>query len=105
MIDYYCKIHKQYPHLSENVIEELVEQAKEVLINTLYSSYYTITTEMRQYAYTRYEYWIYKVVKSMIPKLGLEGITTYSENLLSITFSSDDVSQSLLKEITPLMRY
>lgn len=104
-MDYFNKIKEQYPHLSDDHIEELEGQAKELLIHLLFPSSLFVSEEQEERAYKSHKYWILRCMKEMISRLGMESVLSYKENGLSITFDSTQISNSLRDEIVPITRF
>lgn len=104
-MDYNCRLRERYPHLSGNDIEDIVGQAKEILINLLYKTHSKVTPEQKNQAYSRYEYWLYRCMKELVQRNGMENAISYTENGLSITFDSSHLSKSLINEILPIGVY
>ena len=103
-LDYFSKIKNQYPHLDDEVIDDLEGKAKEILISLLYPNIFIVSEEKKQMAYNAKPYWILRCMQDMISRLGMESVLSYKENGLSITFSKEQLSDSLKSEITPIMR-
>ena len=90
------KIKKLYPHLNESFIEDMVECARDILLNTLYPFDDTIDKIP-----PRKNTWIYRCVLEQVERKGITSYLGFSENGIKATFDRSQVSQSLIDELTP----
>lgn len=102
-VDYFTKLKKQYPHLQDDTIQDVIDSAKEILIHLLFPSTLIPSSSQEKLASQSHKYWILRAAKDLISRNGLENVLSYKENGLSITFSQDQLSEQLIKEITPVM--
>ena len=102
-VNYFEKLKKQYPHLQDDIIQDVIDSAKEILIHLLFPSKLIPSSSQEELAYKSHQYWILRASKDLISRNGLENVLSYKENGLSITFSQDQLSEQLIKEITPVM--
>ena len=85
-------------------ILNLYEIAKETLINLLFKTYFIVPEYKKMMAYKKYKYWILKCMLEIHDKKGFNGVTGYSENGLSITWDSSQISKELRNELMSLGR-
>ena len=86
--------------ITENVddieLEDILESAKAVILSRRYPF-----SEHPAEIEDRYKDLQIRIATEMFNKRGAEGETTHSENGISRTYASANVSEDLLKEITP----
>lgn len=100
-MDYFCKLKQRYPHICDNDLEDIIGEAKELLLSLLYKSKPVINDKQREFAFKRHEYWLLRCMKEIIARNGIENAVSYSENGISITFDRSQLSKSLIDEIVP----
>lgn len=94
--DIAIKIEKKYCHLEMSEIQDMIEIATEILLNTLYPFDDEITEIP-----PRKNSWIYRCVVEQIERKGMNSVVSYKENGLQVTFDKTGISQSLLDELVP----
>ena len=86
--------------ITENVndveLEDILESAKAVILSRRFP-FSDFPTELEE----RYKDLQIRIAVEMFNKKGAEGETAHSENGISRTYQSANVSEDLLKEITP----
>lgn len=86
--------------ITENVndveLEDILESAKAVILSRRFP-FSDFPTELEE----RYKDLQIRIAVEMFNKKGAEGETAHSENGISRTYASANVSEDLLKEITP----
>ena len=100
MNDIARKIHNKYCHLELSEIEDMLDIAKEIMLNTLYPFDDTIT-EIPE----RKSGWLYRCVMEQIERKGMNSVVSYKENGLQVTFDKSQISQSLLSELVPMSKW
>ena len=82
--------------VNDNELEDILESAKAVILSRRYPF-----SEHPAEIEDRYKDLQIRIATEMFNKRGAEGETTHSENGISRTYASANVSEDLLKEITP----
>ncbi len=85
----------------ETVISVFLEIAKQSILNRLYP--FEIEEESRQWL-AKYDTLQCRIAVYLLNKRGAEGETAHSENGVSRTYSSADIPNALLYEITPFAK-
>lgn len=101
-MDYIKYFLRKYPHIQEEDIIIYEEGAKEVLLHLLFKSSTKITNKQKSWAFESYKMWIARCMQEFIERDGNTSALHYSENGLSITFDSTQLSSTLINEIVPL---
>lgn len=101
-MDYIKYFSRKYPHIQEEDIIIYEEGAKEVLLHLLFKSSTQITNKQKSWAFESYKMWIARCMQEFIERDGNTSALHYSENGLSITFDSTQLSSTLINEIVPL---
>jgi len=101
-MDYIKYFSRKYPHIQEEDIIIYEEGAKEVLLHLLFKSSTKITNKQKSWAFESYKMWIARCMQEFIERDGNTSALHYSENGLSITFDSTQLSSTLINEIVPL---
>ena len=83
-------------HITDIELEDILESAKAVILSRRFP-FGEQPTEIEE----RYKDLQIRIAVEMFNKRGAEGETAHSENGVSRTYSSANVSEDLLKEITP----
>jgi len=94
------KIHKKYCHLEMTEINDMLDIAKEILLNTLYPFDDNIVEIP-----PRKTNWLYRCVIEQIERKGMNSAVSYKENGLQVTFDKTQISQSLLDELVPMSKW
>ena len=94
--------HDKYPAIKMEELYLLEGSAKEILIHLLFKSSTKVTETQRAYAYEYYQFWIIRCMQEMIERSGATSAVSYSENGISISWSQEQISQSLRDEIVPI---
>ncbi len=85
----------------ETVISVFLEVAKQAILNRLYP--FETEDESRKWL-TKYDTTQCRITVYLLNKRGAEGETAHSENGVSRTYSSADIPNALLYEITPFAK-
>lgn len=85
----------------ESVISIFLEMAKATILNRLYPYE---TDEEKLVWISKYDMLQCKIATYLLNKRGAEGEITHSENGISRTYSSSDIPNALLNEITPFAK-
>lgn len=85
----------------ESVISTFLEMAKATILNRLYP--YETDEDARIWL-TKYDMLQCKIATYMLNKRGAEGEISHSENGISRTYTSADIPNALLNEITPFAK-
>lgn len=101
-MDYIKYFSRKYPHIQEEDIIIYEEGAKEVLLHLLFKSSTQIALRQKLWAFESYKMWIARCMQEFIERDGNTSALHYSENGLSITFDSTQLSSTLINEIVPL---
>ena len=101
-MDYIKYFSRKYPYIQEEDIIIYEEGAKEVLLHLLFKSSTKITNKQKSWAFESYKMWIARCMQEFIERDGNTSALHYSENGLSITFDSTQLSSTLINEIVPL---
>lgn len=100
IINYYMKY---YPCLDYEKISIMYDCAYDILKNRRYPSQNLI--EIPEDYLKSHKTWIFRAIEEHLENQGIpKNITSYSENGISVTFESTDLSKKLLSEITPLAK-
>lgn len=83
----------------DSVLSELLEQAGAIVLNRRYPFGFSEGTAVPH----QYERVQVAIALELYNKQGAEGQTAHSENGISRTYESADVSPSLLKQIVPMV--
>ena len=84
-----------------SVISVYLESAKSTILSKLYP--YEMDIENMKW-YSTYDVLQCRIASYLLNKRGAEGEKAHSENGVSRTYSSTDIPQELLNEITPFAR-
>ena len=84
---------------SDELANELLEAAGSIVMNRRYPFGYDEGTKVP----SQYEYIQVRIAVELFNKMGAEGQTGHSENGISRSWESSDVSPSLLKTIIPMV--
>ena len=103
-MDYQGYFKRKYPHIDEYDLVVLEGSAKEILCHLLFKSSKSITCKEKEYAYQEYKFWILRCMQEMIERMGATSAISYSENGISISFGSEQLSSALVNEIVPFAR-
>lgn len=101
-MDYIKYFSRKYPHIQEEDIIIYEEGAKEVLLHLLFKSSTKITNKQKSWAFESYKMWIARCMQEFIERDGNTSALHYSENGISISFDSSQLSSTLINEIVPL---
>lgn len=97
MINYFKK---KYDHIEEFELEELYNSAYELLLNLLYPFDFS-KIEIPSNIFSRHKSWIRRAMQEFIERNGMTSYLAYSENGISIKMDREQISQSLISEVTP----
>ena len=86
-------------NVSEEVLEDILESAKNVILSRRYP--FLSDSEYPSDVELRYKDLQIRIAVEMYNKQGVEGQTSHSELGVNRTYESANVSESLLREITP----
>ena len=84
--------------VSDKLLLSLLENTKYIILNVEYP----FCREFPNDVEPRYEFLQMSMAIELFNKIGIEGEISHSENGISRTFSTADVSTSLLEQITPM---
>ena len=101
-MDYQMYFHELYPHINEVVLDRMEKSAKEILVNLLFPSTLEHTQRQKDIAYSTHEMWICDCMQCFIDRNGMNSAVAYSENGLSIKFSQDMLSTTLINLVRPV---
>lgn len=85
--------------ISDELADIILSQATDICLNRRYPFGYEEGTLLPK----RYENVMFMVAVELFNKMGAEGEISHSENGISRTYSSADVSRALLRRIIPLV--
>lgn len=86
---------------NEDVISIYLEVAKETILNKLYPF---VSEEDKRTWLSKYDLLQCRMAVYLVEKQGAEGETAHNENGVSRTYSSADIPNALLNEITPFAK-
>lgn len=90
------------PEINENDIEVLLELSKGVILNARYPfGEYPLNEENETYVEDRYKPIQVQMCIEMFNRRGSEGETQRTENGISRTYDTADISKSLINKIIP----
>lgn len=84
--------------VSGKLLLSLLENTKYIILNVEYP----YSKELPDDVEPRYEFLQISMAIELFNKVGIEGEVSHTENGISRTFSTADVSTSLLEQITPM---
>lgn len=91
------RLKKRIPEeVNDDVLEDFLESAKAVILSRRFP-FGEQPTEIE----SKYKDLQIRIAVEMYNKIGVEGQTSHSENGVSRSYSSANVSEELLREITP----
>lgn len=102
-MDYYSYFKELYPHIKDVHLDRMERSAKEILVNLLFPSTLRHTEKQKELAYETHKMWICDCMQCFIDRNGMGSAISYSENGISVTFSQDTLSKTLIDLVKPVV--
>lgn len=104
-MDFFVKVKGKYSYLTDDVINDVIDNAKSILIDQLYGT--DLSVDYLNYDIpNRFNMWILQCIDELIAKEGINTMTAYanqySENGVKLIWHNTGVSADLLARIPRL---
>lgn len=93
----------KYRHLKDADLDVMYDCAYDIMLNLRYPYHHDIMEIPEQYL-AKHKTWILRAMEEHIEREGMNNVSAYSENGVSITFDKAGISKDLISEIKPLAK-